>query len=251
MDVKHLTSNISSIIMYHEETKEGTSIRMPWTYCTLCDFKVVDKDDPGTELTDQKSEDFIKKGKLVCRDSPPKPISILFGAAPTVGKSADGTAGHALIMLAGSGILSLIVLAFLVERLLAHLPYLAQKLSSAMGGAHYAPMLGGGASPSKVPTMKVPGDGLVEDFERGFTRGGLGNDFKYDTAKGRMVQKDGATSSVDRVKDGFAAMITGRSADGKVDLTPRNHRGEKTGDIGLQQRMAEWIANPNRDRDKY
>lgn len=189
-----LTSNLTDIIMYKEQINETTSFRFPWEYCTFCDFKIVDKTNPGVELTD-KSPDFISNGRLQCRE-PKTAITATFAISPKPGSKELGS----LLVLAGNGILALIVLAFIVEMLLGMLPGLAQTLARGLG-ATYAPPLGG---------QNLPGEPQITDFGRGFTHG-MG---VYD-AKGNLnMTGNGPTSLIKGIKDGLATMISGRTNDG-------------------------------------
>ena len=238
IDVKNLTDSINDIVMYKTETVETSSMRFPWTYCTLCEFKVVDKTS-GSDM-DPDSPDFIEKGKLQCKDSPPKAITLTFGAAPDSNNTMSS-----LIKLAGTGIFSLIVLAILVERLLAMIPYLGQKLASGLGGT-YVPQLGGGQG-AQGASVSMPGDRLVNDFSAGFHQSYK----RPDTAS-----RDGLHGAIDWLKDGASSAVTGRmteqakSNDGKLlfdkDNKPiyvqtKDAHGNPIGD-GFASNVKDWMS---------
>ncbi|MES2984448.1 MAG: type IV secretion system protein [Pseudomonadota bacterium] len=259
LDVSSLVSNVSNIIVYNEETHEGTARRMPWQYCTLCDFKVVDGSTctrtaptPGhpsqcaldsPEIT-SSSPNYLTRGELICKTDPPLPIKILFAAAPpTTPTPGQNPTTNTLIEFACQGIMSLLLLAFVVERVLKLLPSLAQKLASSM--ASYAPQLGGGYNPMGVSVVQMPGEGQISDFAEGYNRG-----------VNREQNRNGLSTTAQGIKDGLSAMTTGRLS-GKPN-TKGSNDGEELGvnvnggqirPVGVQRRFLNFMADPNKWND--
>jgi type IV secretory pathway VirB6-like protein len=224
IDVKHLSSSLPDIVMYNEETPETTSFRMPWEYCTLCDFTVVSKTNPGQAL--QKDDPaFLRDGKLICKE-PKKPITPLDGVSPPGGKVPDPKMMGNLLSFATTGLLSLLVLAYLVEAVLTYAASLSQMLASA--GAAAAPQLGGGFSNAARNTaLDIPGSGVIDQFEAAYDRGYAGGKTSLDSAGKGLV-------------NAFSEMVTGRKgSDGKTVV-------EGTGIMG---NFANWLSNPNRATD--
>lgn len=222
----NVVEGLTEIIMYHEQSAEARSFRMPWQYCTLCDFKVVDKTDPSKELTDNNSKDYIEKGKLVCKDAAnPKPITMTFAAAPA-GDVANSKAqiGH-LLKFAGEGLISLIVMAMIIEQLLTLIPNLAQRLAS--GLAMYAPQIGGGTSGTGGASLGIPGESFLRDFGAGYRSGYLSGG-----------AKNTVSASMQGVKQGMESMVVGKRADGTI--------AEGASGEGVAGTFMRWISDPNR-----
>jgi type IV secretory pathway VirB6-like protein len=230
LNVSSMVKNLPNIIMYQEQTPETTSFRMPWQYCTLCSFKVVDKNDVSKELT-QKDRNFVTDGKMVCKDAPPKPINLTFAIAPDTGSNEM----NSLIRLAGQGVLSLIVLAIAINQILTLLPGLAVRLASGLGGG-YAPQLGGGFSPYGNFS---PGGSLTRDFETGFKKSMLDRtsasraEMAESIRTGKKItlsgERAGATTKDTKssVIDGFNAMMTGRTGSGETLYSSQKDLGIK------------------------
>jgi type IV secretory pathway VirB6-like protein len=235
MNVSTLTDNLTNIIMYQEQSAESDTIRMPWKYCTLCDFRVADRNNTSVTLTPY-DPNYIQDATLVCNvytvnlPSTPGyradlPTTNSAGHSPlniTLAVSPNQASGQidSLLKLAGEGILALIVLAIVVDRLLALLPMLAQRLGMGLG-ASYAPQMGGGDG-----IVAAPGSSLARDFSTGFSR-----------TYRETSSKDGLTSSVEAVKNGITGMITGRA--GGRDL----YTGEAQKQAGISWQR--WISNPH------
>ena len=174
--VDNVTNSISDIVVPAVQTTDTTSIRLPWKYCTLCKFDVVNKDS-GAVMQDN-DKDFLSKGKLQCK-KPVDGIQVTQGlAAPDAatgsGNSSGGSSSkvaNSLMKFAASGLISLLVLAYVVDTLIAKIPGIAQTLASSLNGASAAPQLGGGDPMGQGPTLDMPGGGMVNIMERGFRDG--------------------------------------------------------------------------------
>jgi hypothetical protein len=216
--VGRLMQSIPDIIIHKEQPIETTSFRLPWDYCTLCDFHVVDASS-GAEISSDQYKDMMGKGKLACKNDPmtgkPKAIDIATAISPPAGQGAT-TQQSALVMFAGAGLMTLFVLALIVEHLLDYVGSLAQTLAVGMGG-YSAPRLGGGVSMGNRPQVGMPGEGMITDFQRGFQHGSK--------SSGNTVG-----SLVGGVTEGFSTMIGNKqSAEG----------------TGLKNRFIDWIVDPN------
>ena len=242
----NVLQNLTNIIMYHQEAPEATAIRLNLTYCTLCDFKVVDgplctstdsstcpeilpnytRNIPATGNTPAHTATYIELGKMVCKANPPEPVKPTFATSPD-GKNQI----KSLLTLLGEGLIPLVVLAMLVENLLKLIPSLAQKLASNLG-ATYAAQLGGGWQAGGAPVTAMPGEYLVQDFSAGF-----------ETGFNDAANPDGLKKTAQGLKDGMAGMLTGRRANGSTIF---NEAGAPVQDGGAQNSFARWFANPNR-----
>jgi type IV secretory pathway VirB6-like protein len=226
INVSHISNSFVDLVVPVKKTIESGSFRAPWEYCTLCDFKVVDKD-TGIELTAAEQKEFIKKGKMVCKTNPGTPIDALAATTPQANGSTTTKEQSAILRFAGAGFTTLLVLAFVIEALLGSVASLAQVIASGVGGGvSMAPQLGGGVSMSGRPTVGMPGDGLYGDFEAGMTRGfGQSNN-----------SVGGFTGGF---KEGAAQMLTGRSGS-----------GQEISGSGVKNRFLDWLVDPSQ-MDRY
>lgn len=211
IDVRNLSGSLTEIIVPVQETQETTSLRFPWRYCTLCEFEVVTRDDAGTEtvIPEDDYEDFLGRGELRCK-TPQRPIRALSAVTPAEGKATpDRSVQNALLKFAFTGLLSLFILAYIIDSLLSFVPYLAQKLSGGLAG--YAPQLGGGYSPSGMTTADIPGmgtydratgqSGVFGSFERGFYSG-------FSTSS----RPDSISRTLSGIGQGMSRMVQGGAA---------------------------------------
>lgn len=226
LNTKSIVSNLPEIIMYQEQTVESTAMRFPWEYCTLCDFKIVDKT-TGAEITDS-APNFIKDGQLRCKE-PKEAIKPSHAVSPESQKKQVS----ALLTLAGNGILALIILAVIVERLLAQVPYLAQRLGSNLG-ASSAAQLAGGTPYGNAPVLRMPGESLMGDFTKGFNQG-----------FGDRSNADGISKTIQGVRDGISGMISGTTSKGD---SLRDEYGRKV-DGGVSYQWRRFLSDPNRMGD--
>ncbi len=143
--VDNLTSSFRDIIVPLKQTTETTGFRWPWKYCTVCNFMVVDKN--GTEVDPAQYGKFLNGGKLQCKTQ--DPTTIFSTTAPQNAQAAGQSKAlfNALISFTSTALLSLFVLAYIVNYILRYVPALAQFLASSMTGGTYVPQLGGGAPP--------------------------------------------------------------------------------------------------------
>ena len=235
IDVKHISQGLPNIVMYHDAPTETTAFRFPWQYCTLCKFKVVSKDNPNGPPMNADNPDFISKGQMVCADNPPVAIEPGDELSP---KQVTDAQGHKSYQMPGNdkafnnlfnfvtrGLLSLFVLAYLVDALLSYSASLAQMLASA--GAMYAPQLGGGYAFSTHPKLDIPGSTLVDRAAEQFTEGySMGSNTIQSTAQG--------------VRQTFEGMVLGRTTNPDGTTSPAEGGG-------IMGSFANWLSNPNRD----
>jgi hypothetical protein len=229
IDVKHITGSLVNIIVPKQESFETSAMRFPWEYCTLCDFEVINNETSAV-IPDDQYADFIGKGELRCKQ-PVKALSMMETAAPQNGNAPDEKVTNALMRLTAGGLLSLLVLAYVVNALLGMIPMLAQYLASALGVA-YAPQLGGGTNIRGIVTVDMPGDGMIKTFERGFDKG-------FTNASGG----DSLSATVQGVKSGFAQMVSGAEA-----ADPRATDAEREQDPGLLGSFMRFLVNPHGDQ---
>lgn len=236
---KNIASDITAIIIpaKQEKTVEGTSLRSPLSYCTICNFDVVDRDS-GAVLT-SKDPNYIKNGKLKCK-SPEEPIEPNFASSPDNFKNnADGTPKkdspvYAILALATQGLLSVVVIILLIEKLLVLLPGLAQRVASGLG-ATYATQLGGGQT-TNSKAVQLPGESYIDNFKTGFQSG-------FDGTK----NSDSISKTLQGVKDGFAGMISGRTADGRrLDGYKNDDPKAPPETDGAINSFRRWLTDPSR-----
>ncbi len=228
INVTHISGSLTNIIMPVQENFTSTTMRAPWQYCTICEFNVLDAE--GNPIPDDQYGDTIQQGRLACKDNPPKPIRAMGAMAPpneaTGGDTDEKKVQTALMKFALTGLLSLLVLAYVVEFLLNYVGALAQVLAGGMG-ATYAPQLGGGTAIGAKTSMDMPGGEMLETFEKGVTRGF--------TNEG--VLKTTFVPAAAGITEGIKWMIQGG---------PRNEDG-LTNDPGLVDSFSNFILNPHRD----
>lgn len=252
VDTSSLTSSFTDIVVRDARTVEGGSFRMPWDYCTVCDFEVVDAL-TGLVVPEDRYGAKLATGKMRCVDhrndqNPPQNMDPATGFVP-MGIDNAVTPGtltqKALVKFAGMGMLALIVLAYVLESVIAYAGSLAQMLAGGLGSAYYAPQLVAGANPSGRAMADMPFSGSVQDFESGFDRG-------------FATQSNGASGVVEAFKNGMKALVTGENY--AVDREGRFHRDEtgklvrnEKGEIprtqtggGVKNRFMEWLIDPNR-----
>lgn len=246
IDVRNLSSSLTDIIVPVQETQETTSFRLPWRYCTLCEFEVVTVDENGAErvLADSEYQNFLGQGRLRCKANPnynasnqsgPNsvnyvPIRALSAVSPPADAKGntpapDRTVQNALLKFASTALLSLLVLAYIIDGVLRFVPYFAQKIAG--GLAPYAPQLGGGVSPSGVATVDIPGvrydastqryEGVFGSFERGFNAG-------FTNTSGSSINR-----AVAGLRQGFGTVSEGN---------------DRTGDPSMSRRFINYLTNP-------
>ncbi|MFZ4540549.1 MAG: type IV secretion system protein [Rickettsiales bacterium] len=152
----NVLSNLTDVMMYKKEEATGTSFRWPWQYCTLCDFDFVDKTNGNVLPVD--APDNMTNAELRCK-TPREAIRPTFATSP----DSQGQLGR-LLELAGLGLIPIIILAVIVERLLTIVPTISQRLAAGMQGS-YAPTLGGGGGKN---ALEMPGESIVNNFGNNF-----------------------------------------------------------------------------------
>ncbi len=226
IDVSEATGNFTDLIVKVKETNESTSFRAPWEYCSLCDFEVVDSTTNKVIPPAEQQSSAVGNAKLRCK-TPATALTVLSSVAPP-GKKKNGTSLDSqqatLFKYAGGNFMGLLVLAYIIEALLGSVGSLAQVLASGMGGATFAPQLGGGWSMGGRPAVDMPGNELYEDFDKGMTRG-------FGTSN------NGIGAAAAGFKEGMAQMITGRGE----QIRP----GQQFAESGLKNRFIDWLADPN------
>lgn len=237
----NMLSELNTLIMHNEETPTGSAIQAALSYCTLCDFNIVDKQ--SGQPIEPTSPDFSSKGKLQCKENPPKPIKPTFASTPdafsdkndpncTPGKLCKNSQVYGLLTLMGYGLIPLIILVMIIDNLLGILPAVAQKLAGGLG-ATYAPQLGGGQQ-GAGPALRLPGESYIDAASAGFKEG-----FKDSR------NENSFTKTTEGLKQAFSGLITGRFSDkglgdgGRVD--PNSNAPES---LGIQNSFARWLRDP-------
>lgn len=235
----NVLSELTSIIIHNEQTPTGSAIQAALSYCTLCDFEVVDKQsgqriEPTT--TDANGNvvnnpDFASKGKLQCKSNG-HPITPTFATSPDTSSGGKGTTGvdknsqiYALLTLMGYGLIPLIILVMIIDNLLGILPSIAQKLAGGLG-ATYAPQLGGGQGTAGVP-VRLPGESYIDAASAGFREG-----FSDPTNTNSL------SKATQGIKDALSGLVSGRRADGS-DLRSPEAQGN------IQNSFGRWLRDPS------
>lgn len=243
----NVLSELTSIIIHNEETPTGSAIQAALSYCTLCDFQVVDKDSgqPIEPTTTDASGNVVNnpefnKGKLQCKN-PVTPIKPTFASTPdaftgsdtsncTPGKLCKNSQVFALLTLVGYGLIPLIILVMIIDNLLGILPAVAQKLAGGLG-ASYAPQIGGGQS-TAGPSVRLPGESYIDAASAGFTEG-------FSDRK----NLDGLSKTAEGFKQAFSGLVTGRRMDKTLGDGPEINRPGAQGNI--QNSFGRWLRDPS------
>ena len=252
IDVSNITKSFSTLVVRNQQTLETGAFQAPWDYCTLCQFRQVQTNATTHAVTPSGTTDnILNGGSLQCikyatetvQDprfpndhtktivQPKKdakghltedangviqPITVLESAGP------DKNQQKALLSFMSAGLLSLVILAYIIESLLGYVGSLAQNLSTGMGG-YSAPQLGGGASLSGRPAVGMPFEGNITEFSGGFKRG-------FD-AKPPGAPNDSLSAMTRGFKQGGDGLIHGHVG----------RSGQKEGGIG--DRMLGWFTD--------
>jgi hypothetical protein len=174
INFRSIGTSSMDVIVYQSTTYESGNWRWPWEYCSICDFDVFAVDSNGQATGSPLPLDApvdIAKTKLVCK--PDKraldPAAML---APDDPQSTSQFQSK-LLSFTVLGLLSLLILALIIDQLLTLIPLLAQTLAGGMG-ASYAPMLGGQAGNAPRVALDMPFErplqGAASGFSEGFAR---------------------------------------------------------------------------------
>ena len=245
---------ISTIIMHNEEAPTGTAITAVLSYCTLCDFKMVDTSGNTIQPTKQVNGQTVNNpdyntGTLRCKDNPPKPITPNHASSPdaftggnggnaaTPGKLSNESQVYALLTFSSYGLIPLLILVLVIDSMLTLLPSLAQKLAGGLG-ATYAPQLGGGQAGTGGPALRLPGESYIDNFGAGFSAGF--NDPR---------NSDTATKTGRGLQEAFSSMVTGRYTAGKnrsgEDVVVETRNADGTAG-GMRNSLGRWMSDPSR-----
>jgi hypothetical protein len=236
---ENVAKEITTLVMPAQETIETTALRFPLSYCTLCKFEVVDR---VTKVKlDADSPDYISKGMLQCT-TPKTPLPPNFASSPDsfvkgggAGKGTPRTDGPVfqLLTFMRQGLIPLIVLVLVIEKLLGLLPALAQRLASGLG-ASYATQLGGGES-TAARVARMPGESYLDNFADGFKEG-----------YGNKTNKDAVSKTSQGFKDAFSSLVTGRTSDGRrIDGYKDDDPNAPAESAGIKNSFSRWLRDPS------
>ena len=252
LPVQSLTRSFFDIIKYNKTTVATNTWRAPWEYCTICDFEVRQYD-PDTKAVGAVYAEGAPisptRSKLVCKKPicPLNPLTVMTpqNAGDPGTACASGTATtnagqvnnsqriqNNILTFMMSGLLSLLILAYIVDQILTYTPMIARTLSNSIGGATYAPQIGGGYSTRGRAVVELPFESAMrasaDAFERNYTF-----NIDPDTGQPGLRNDDTITRSVAAFQAGARAFLTGNGSNaGVVD-----------GALG-------WIFNPTRGADE-
>lgn len=230
IDISSITSSFTDIIMPLQQSPAGATFVLPWKYCTICEFKAVDKT-TGAEINPNDYKGFIQTAKLICKDNPPKPIPITAAVSPQggAGTPPDKAVINSLLKFTFAGLMSLFILAYVVDTLLRYIPSIAQSLGGGLGAA-YAPQLGGGQSPRGVATTDIP---LLGDDQGHRGHGGFLNEFADGFQRGYVTGTVTPDAFIRGVTAGAEQAMLGQAVG----------QGRRQG--GLGQSFMDWLSNPH------
>lgn len=220
LPLSHVSSSLMSVIVYQKTTYQGNTWRWPWEYCSICDFDIYDINGTPKDTSDDiKLEDTTKlnsaRHRLQCKE-PRKALEPLALISPQPDGSGQNPVASnkklqsVLMDFAMYGLLGLLVLGIVIDRLLSLIPFLAQTIAGGMG-ASYAPMLGGGRQASGQGTMgrtpiDLPFESNIRAFGDGFHSG-----FAQGDGSGAPSNTISALGS--GVSEGTKGMIAGTNRD--------------------------------------
>ncbi len=226
LPLSHVFGSLTNVIVYQKTTYEGNTWRMPWEYCSICDFdiyEIVDPADPSRDIliTDPNVKINSAKNRLKCKE-PIKALEPLALISPQPDGSGENpvAAGqrlqNKLMDFAMYGLLGLLVLALVIDKLLTLIPFLAQNLAGYMG-ASYAPMLGGPAKDTRGgnimgrEAIELPFESNIrafsDGFHGGFTRG-------VPDAQGNVTPPSNTISGLaSGLSEGSKALVAGTNRD--------------------------------------
>lgn len=231
IDIKNISGGLTDIIVPVEQTRESSTIRMPWEYCTLCNFEVVDVD-TGAVIPEEQYKDTLTKGKLQCK-TPVTPILVTDASAPGSGAAPDPEIMNAMLRFAATGLLSLLVLAYMVDAILRWAPSIAQNLAS---GGGYSPQLAGGPNVKGAPIMDAPGFYEADAGNRAGVFQQFGDNFSQRYARSGNL--------ADSVSDSFSLLVTGRDASGNQVTDAQGN----VIDQGLTHSWSNWLMQGGQRR---
>lgn len=169
MDVSKLTDSITDLVVPVEEVPSTNSLRWPWQYCTLCKFTVQGKGASSSSID-------LKNDQATCKNKNSKDPKDKFTILQTVTPATNEEDVNTLMRFGGAAAISLLILAYIVERLLDYAPAIAWRLASGLTGGVYAPQIGGpgsskggGGEPvtfAPLEYLETAGEGFVREFSR-------------------------------------------------------------------------------------
>ena len=170
MNVSSITDSIVDLVVPVQETPTTSAMRWPWQYCTLCKFKIVDQNGAEKDLSTTPID--LNNDRAVCRNPNSQNPSDRFTILQTVTPATETSDVNILMQFTGTAIISLLILAYIVDRILDYAPAFAWRLASGLSGGIYTPQIGGGGGVTKVTfgpleLMETTGEGFVRGFSAG------------------------------------------------------------------------------------
>jgi type IV secretory pathway VirB6-like protein len=214
MNPTSLLTSISQLVVERQETRQTSGWRWPWEYCTLCKFEVIENgtvDDAGTVTGG--SVKTLGEGvninpatdRLRCKAGN-ESYAIDQSITPNgEGGGVSAEEVNALFQLTSSVIISLIILAYVIDQMLFYVPSIAWRLASSMSSGVYAPQVVGGndiysqstaVNAGPLELMQSTGDGFMNRFIAS-TRDTQGNTrWNTDTISATVAGVEGASAGL-------------------------------------------------------
>lgn len=222
MNPSQLLGSLGQIVVPVQESNQNANWRWPWEYCTLCAFEVVDDKGAVRDLSNGQTMNLSTDSLRCTPGAAGQEFRVLSAGMP------DAISGsrNVLMEFAGTAILSLIILAYLVDQMLHYVPSIAWRLASSLTSGVYAPqMVGGGYA--QTSTISAGPLELMESAGNGFYRGFVG--------AGRNTEGENMwnVNTIDATRAGFESA-------GQAFLAGNEH------DPGLIDSFARFFINPTR-----
>lgn len=176
MNPSKLIGSLTSIIVPVQESYQTSTWRWPWQYCTLCAFEVVEGATMvGGVAVGGTPKDLSTPGVTI------DPATDLLRCIPGAGDQSyrvlnsmmpDAIESHnnTLMEFAGTAILSLIILAYIIDQMLHYVPSIAWRLAGSLTSGVYAPQFVGGGY-TQTGTVNAGPLEYLETAGNGFYRG--------------------------------------------------------------------------------
>jgi type IV secretory pathway VirB6-like protein len=229
MNPSALLGSLTKVVVPVQEAQQNASYRWPWEYCTICLFEVVDGGTVG-------SDGEVVGGRVRATNENINPATDLLRCVPgedeafTVLNTAmpDAIDGHRNVLMnfAGTAILSLLILAYLVDQMLYYVPSIAWRLASSLTSGVYAPQVVGGGHAQTTTVTAGPIE-LLETAGNGF----------YQSYTNQLRDREG-----NNVMNVNAIDVTGRALN---DAGSRLMVGTES-DPGLVDSFMRFFINPTR-----
>jgi hypothetical protein len=174
MNVSSLANSFVNLVVPVQEAPTSAAMRWPWQYCTLCKFEIRDWNGNVKDFSKQPRPAIdIANDYATCKVPNSTDPKDQFTILRTVTPDTETNDINILMQFTGTAIISLLILAYVVDRLLDYAPAIAWRLASGItggGSTLNTPQIGGGATYG-APAVTFGPIGYMETAGEGFVRG--------------------------------------------------------------------------------